>query len=84
MAFFCTKSGVRTIAPGIAKSAGGDIPEYDGTDVSDAAETAARAQLSELAKHDNEAQPSPEALGAAANAAVEELTKPSAGKARNK
>jgi hypothetical protein len=84
MAFFCIKSGARIVAPGIAKSAGGDIPDHDGTEGSDAADAAARLKLSELAKHDNEAQPSPDAIGAAANAAVEELTKPRAEKARNK
>lgn len=84
MAFFCTVSGARIVAPGIAKSAGGEIPDYDGTEGSDAADAAARLKLSELAKHDNEAQPSPEALSVAATAAVEELTKPRAEKARNK
>jgi hypothetical protein len=84
MAFFCIKSGVRIVAPGIAKSAGGEIPDYDGTEHSDAAEAAARGKLSGLAKHEAEAQPAPEALEAAKDAAVEELTKPRPEKGRNK
>lgn len=84
MAFFCERSGVRIVAPGIAKSAGGDVAEYDhASEISEAAEKAAGAKLVELAKADNESQPSPEALGAAKAAAEEEITKPRAEK-RNK
>lgn len=84
MAFFCTKSGVRIVAPGISKSAGGDIAEYEGTDASASAEQAARSKLAEMAKSDHEAEPSPEAVKAAGAAAEEELTKPRADKARIK
>jgi len=28
MIYFCTKSGVRIVAPGVARSAGGDVEEY--------------------------------------------------------
>ncbi len=84
MAFFCMKSGVRIVAPGVAKSFGGDIPEYDGSDASESAEKVARAKLVELAKADNEAQPSPEAVKAAGAAAEEELTKPRPEKGRIK
>ena len=78
MAFFCTKSGVRIVAPGISKSAGGDVQEYEGDEAAMAAERVAAQKLAELAKTDNEAQPSPEALKAASAAAEDELTKPRA------
>lgn len=84
MAFFCTKTGVRIVAPGVSKGAGGDIAEYDGDDSGKAAEMAAQMKLAEMAKADNEALPSAEAQKAAAIAAEEELTKPRAEKARNK
>lgn len=85
MAFFCERSGVRIVAPGIAKSAGGDVAEYDhASEVCDAAERAAGLKLIELAQAENEASPSPEALKAAKAAAEDEITKPRAEKARNK
>ena len=45
MAFFCTVSGVRIVSPGVAKCAGGEVPEFDASDASEAAESAARAAI---------------------------------------
>lgn len=86
MAFFCTVSGVRIVAPGIAKCAGGAIPEYDATEVSDAAERVARDVIVTHRKSDLEAEPSPEAIKAAGEAALDVITSPAkpAGKTLNK
>ena len=76
MAFFCTVSGVRIIAPGVAKSAGGTIPDHDGTESSNSAEQAARATMVAMRKSPDEIEPSPEAMKAAENSALEQLTAP--------
>ena len=86
MAFFCSVSGVRTIAPGVAKCAGGTVPEYDESDASIDAERAARATIEAMRKSPEEVEPSPEAVKAAENAALDQLTSPvtKSGKASNK
>jgi hypothetical protein len=76
MAFFCIKSGVRIVAPGVAISAGGNVQEYVEPETS--AESATAAGLSELAKHEAETS-APEQ-----DAAVEETSKPRPEKARGK
>lgn len=36
MVYFCEKSGVRIVAPGVAVSAGGDVPEWSAPPVATA------------------------------------------------
>jgi hypothetical protein len=76
MAFFCTVSGVRIVSPGIAKCAGGDVPEFDASDAAEAAEGAARASIVASRLEESELGPSAEAIAKAGAAALDELTKP--------
>ncbi len=79
MAFFCMKSGVRIVAPGVAKSAGGDVAEYVESPVHDLAESAALKAIASKRKSDTETAPSAEALAAAVVAAAEVIeTEPKA------
>ncbi len=84
MAFFCEASGVRIVAPGIAISAGGTVPEFDHAQpVHEDAERSARAVLAAVpAKDDSE--PSIAAKGAALKAAETVLTDPNKSKAAQK
>jgi hypothetical protein len=77
MAFFCIKSGARIVAPGIAISAGGSVPDFDDSATIHAeAENAARAVLSSAAAKKDEGAPSPELIAAASKAAETVLTNP--------
>jgi len=70
MAFFCTVTGNRILAPGISKAAGGEVPEHDGTDLADEAEHAARAALAKASLSAIEGAPSAQAIAAAVAAAL--------------
>ena len=70
MAYFCDKSGVRVVAPGTSRSAGGSIPEHDGTAKAHAAESACVTALKSQVRGDYEL-PKPETVKAAVQAAVE-------------
>lgn len=78
MAFFCTVSGVRIISPGIAKGAGGEVPEFDASDASEAAESAARAAIVANRLEESEVGPSADTIAKAGAAAMDEMTKPKA------
>ncbi len=70
MAFFCDRTGVRIVAPGTSKSAGGTVPEHDGTDMAVKAEQAAIDALHAGRKSAEEIVPSADATKAAVAAAV--------------
>ena len=71
--FFCDKSGARIVAPGISKSAGGDVPDFDGSEAHLNAEAVARRALSENRKSPTEQTPSVDALVKAKQAAIAAL-----------
>ncbi len=73
MAFFCDKSGVRIVAPGTSKAAGGIVPEHDGSDAAIKAEQAAVEALHAGRKSAEEIVPSAEATKAAVASAVSVL-----------
>ncbi len=74
MAFFCDRTGVRIVAPGVSKSAGGIVPEHDGSEAHDAAENAAIKALLSARKSAEEIGASPEAKAGAVVAALAVLT----------
>lgn len=76
MAFFCDISGARLMAPGTGKSAGGSLPEHDGSPLHDAAEEAALAALTRIKRSATELSPAGTALEHARAAALETLTRP--------
>jgi len=78
MAFFCNRSGVRIVAPGIAKSAGGDVPDFDSSDAASAAESAARSTIAASRLEESEVGPSPDTIAKANAAAMDEMTRPKA------
>jgi hypothetical protein len=76
MAFFCIKSGARIVAPGIAVSAGGAIPDFDGAKPEHAvAEHSAAVVLASVPGKDD-GEPTPAAKEAAVRAAESVLTDP--------
>lgn len=78
MAFFCTVSGVRIVSPGIAKCAGGEVPEFDASDSAEAAESAAQKTIAANRLEESEVGPSADTIAKAGAAALEEMTKPKA------
>lgn len=70
MAFFCEKTGARVVAPGISKSAGGIVPEHDGSAAHIAAEMAAEKSLAGARQSPTEAAPSAIAIQSAVLAAI--------------
>ncbi len=71
MAFFCTQTGARIVAPGVHESVQpGGMPSFDGSKASVAAETAAIVVLSGCRRHDLECEPSPPAQSQARAAAM--------------
>jgi hypothetical protein len=71
MAFFCTQTGARIVAPGVHQSVQPNgVPAHDGSDAAVAAEEAAVAALSGSRRHDLEAEPAPSAQEQARNAAL--------------
>ena len=76
MAFFCTKSGVRIVAPGIAVGEpGGTIPVYDGSEDHVAAEEAAAVAL-KTPGSGGHSPPNEFTIAAAQRAALEVLLGP--------
>lgn len=69
MAFFCTQTGARLVAPGISIKVGGTVAEYEGTAQHIAAETAAEKALAAARLSPTEIAASAEAIEAAAKAA---------------
>ena len=76
MAFFCEKSGVRIVGPGVAMSAGGNVLEFDHAQpIHGDAESAARAVIAGVPGNDAHA-PSPDIKATAVKAAETVLTNP--------
>lgn len=76
MAFFCEKSGVRIVGPGVAVSAGGNVLEFDHAQpVHNDAEHAARAVIASVPGNDAHA-PSADIKATAVKAAETVLTNP--------
>ncbi len=76
MAFFCTKSGVRIVAPGIAVGEpGGTIPVYDGSEDHVVAEQAAAVAL-KTPGSGGHSPPNETTIAAAQRAALEVLLGP--------
>ena len=71
MAFFCSQTGARIVAPGVHISVQPNgVPAFDGSEASIAAESAAVAVLSGHRRHDLECEPSPPAQQQARAAAL--------------
>jgi len=70
--FFCTKTGARLIAPGISTTAGGNVPEHDGSPEHEAAAGKALAVIVAERKSPMEAA-SEATLGKAVEAALAHL-----------
>jgi hypothetical protein len=75
MAFFCTQTGARIMAPGIVTAAGGKIPAFEDTAEHRAAENAALQALAATRSSPFE-PPGPKAIDAAGIAALGMLRAP--------
>lgn len=73
MAFFCPQSGARVVCPGVSKSVGGNVPDYDGSDAHVAAESAAILALQQARRSPEEVAASPDGIAAAVKAGLAAL-----------
>lgn len=81
MPFFCTKTGARILAPGVSTSAGGNVPDHDGSPEHEAAEQAADEALMDPARG-AATPPDEKAMAKATKAAVEALKRIASGEIR--
>lgn len=74
MAFFCTKTGERIVAPGVHASVQpGGMPSFDDSPASRSAESAAVESLAVSRRSAAEIEPSPDAQARARDAATKAL-----------